>query len=255
MPWDVNNHWVDIAEIRIDDTVTDSAFETETEFRLELRTNSHELDLEDVRVFVGFNRMTLQLECDGIEVAIGERHGDHTPQNDIVTKLIAKSTSGTKMAGSVGVDLDITTALSGMPFKASGSAEGTSGTSVERETTRTETSKFVSAKPGDKWVISSPNSEPLSAKYISADHPLCILKPKAKSNRTGLRAHLYAHKNDMVITSDQKPSLFAVTSEKKNKERVLAILLAKAVDDRREGLDVTTHIHLTTLNSLSPDDE
>jgi hypothetical protein len=257
MPWDVRNPLKDIAHLEINDTVTNSSFTTSTEFRLELRTGNHSFDLGEARVFVGFSRMTLQLRCFGTEIAIGDRHGDYTPINDVVTKVARETNAATKTGAKVGVGFDAATALSGIPVKAAASAEALQGTTEKRKTAIVDMSKHVTAKPNDKWEISTLDKKTaLGAKYITTNQPLCTINPKEKQNRTGVQAHLYAHKNDMVISTDEEPSTWSIVNpHKKNKERVLTILLGKSLTGDDDGLNPKTQITLSAISSFDPNDE
>jgi len=257
MAWDIRNNWADIAELRVDDSVTDSSFAADTEMRLELYTGSYELNLEERRVFVGFNRVMLQLVCHGTEIALGNRYGDNTPQNDIVTKTTDQSNTATRAAADAGVRLDASAALTSMPVKAGVSGEASRSTSSTSETVKVSTSRHVTAKPNGKWEISSlqPNV-PLSAKYLTKENVLCEVKPKAKSNRTGVHAHLYAHKSDIVIAShDEKKCLFPLLNgENRNKEKVFKILLGKAMSSGKEDLDKKSYVELSMISSFDSDD-
>lgn len=255
MAWEITNNWADIADLRISEDVTPSSFSTETELRLELRTSNFDLDLGDVRVFVGFHRMTLQLFCHGTEIQIGERYGDYTPTNDLKTKVAEETNVGTNVLGKGGVNITPATVMTGDVMSIAASAEAQRGTSEKRATEWEELSKYVTAKPNDKWEITTRKySEPLSARYITPDYPLCVIRPKKNSNRTGVEAKLYAHKNDMVITTpDAKRSKFALLNpEKRNKERVFAVLLGKAIDEGMAS-ERSSIVNLSTISSL-PDD-
>ena len=259
MGWEIINKLADIADLRVDESVTDSRFVDETELRLELRTASSEIELdEDARVFAGFTRMTLSLVCHGTEVAVGERHGDYTPPNDIVTKITSDTNTSVKAGAKAGLNLNAATGLTGMPLSASVSGEASHATVEKSKTAKTSTSKHVTAKPNDKWEISSLDHKvPLSAKYLTAENTLCIIKPKAKANRSGVEVHLSAHKGDLVVTSpDEKKSRFAlINTEKKNKERVFTILLGKIMANSPGSAAQNSTISLSEISSLNPDDQ
>lgn len=257
MAWEITNNWIDIVDLRVDDSVTNSSFEVETEFRVELYADNYELNLEERRVLVGFSRITLQIVCHGTEIAMGERYGDNTPENSINTKTTLQGNTelGGKIAG--GVNLDPATVLSGMPIKFSASGEASSTASLSTETVKNVSNRHVTAKPNGKWEISSLERRgPLSAKFLTTEHVLCRIKPKANSNRTGVQAHVYAHKHDLVVTSDdEKKSLLSLTnSENRNKEKIFKILLGKAMTNEREGLDRKNYVQLSSISSLSSDD-
>lgn len=257
MAWDTKNNWADIAELRVDDTVTDSSFASDTELRLELYTGTYELDLDCRRVFVGFNRVTLKLACHGTEIALGDRYGDTTPSNDITTKHNIQNDTTTKATAEGGFKLDTSTALAGIPLTAGLSGEASRSTSTKSETDTFSTSRHVTAKPNGKWEISSLNAnEPLSAKYLTTEHALCLVKPKPKTNRAGVQAHLYAHKNDLVIASpEEKKSRFSLLNgENRNKEKVFKILLGKVMVGGKEDLNPKVHVQLSKISSYDPND-
>lgn len=259
MAWDIKNNVADIADLRIDDSVTDSSFAEDTEFRLELRTTSCEIEIDsDFRVFAGFSRMVLALHCHGAEVAIGERYGDYTPPNDIVTKITSDTNTSVKAGAKAGLTVNAATALTGTPISAGISGEASRARVEKSKTAKTSTSKYVTAKPNDKWEISSLDQKvPLSAKYLTHENTLCVVKPKAKANRSGVEVHLSAHKGDLVVTSpDEKKSRFAlINSEKKNKERVFTILLGKIMANSPGSPGQKSTISLSEISSLNTDDQ
>ncbi|MCZ7466398.1 hypothetical protein [Rhizobium rhizogenes] len=252
MGWDVKNYWVDIAEVRIDDDVTNSEFSAETELRLELYTGSMELDLEERSLLVGFSRLTLQLECHGTDIVIGNRLGDQTPDNSQTTKTSIQTDTKKKSSFAGGLGFKASS-VSAADANFSAGAESSKTTAVNTETTRITTSNYVTAKPNGKWDISTPDATPLGAKFIAADVPLCSIKPKTKSNRSGVIAHLYAHKRDIVVTDNRKSLRSKFGGDTRNKEKVLAILIGKDMTAKREGLDEKNYIQLSHANSMADD--
>jgi hypothetical protein len=134
------------------------------------------------------------------------------------------------------------------------SAERSKTTSINSETTRVITSNYVTAKPNGKWEISTPDATPLGAKFITADVALCSVKPKPKSNRTGVVAHLYAHKRDIVVTDNRKSRRSMFGGDTKNKEKILTILVGRDMVGKREGLDEKHYIQLSRADSMGNDD-
>ncbi|MBB3612092.1 hypothetical protein [Rhizobium sp. BK602] len=255
MAWDVKNNWPDIAELRIDNTVTDSNFSTETEFKLELYTSSYELNLEDRRVLVGFHRITLQLECLGTDIALGERYGDSVPP-DLVTKTAIQSDTSTKAKVGGGFTLDTGKINPTPTLNVSVGAEASHTSTLKSETSQTTITKHVTAKPNGKWEISSHEKQvPLSAKYLTKENALCVIRPKEGANQTGVQAYLYAHKHDIVLTSqdEQKSRFSLINGENKNKEKISKILLGKLMEGGKEGLDRNSYIELSIVRSFNPD--
>lgn len=253
MGWHIENNWADIAEVRIDEDITKSDFGDETELRMELYTGSLEVDLEERSLLVGFSRLTLQLECHGTDIVIGNRFGDQTPDNSQITKTSTQFDIKTKsgFATALGIAGGSSNSASG---SLNASAEASKTASISSETTRLTTSNYVTAKPNGKWDISTPDTSPLDAKFITADTALCSVKPKPKSNRTGVIAHLYAHKRDVVVTDSRKSFRSRFGGETRNKERVLTILVGKDMLRQREGLDQKNYIQLSRADSMGCDD-
>lgn len=255
MGWNIKNNWADIAQLETSDSVTDSKFETETEFRLQLYTGTYELDLECGRYTVGFKKMTLQLECEGTEIALGERFGDCIPE-DQAKKISIESTATTQGNAAIKAKLDASTILNGNILSGEANASVAGNTTHKESEARTETKRHVVAKPNNKWEINSLTGNALSAKHITTDTILCRILPVRKTNRTNVQAHLYAHKNDLIVVEaeDTKSRLSWLASENKNKEKVFKVLLAKLMRGAKEDLNASTQVQLSLISSHNDDE-
>lgn len=250
MVWDIRNKWPDIAEIRTSDAVTDSSFATETTLRLELYTSTHELEVDDYVVTVGFKRLTLQLECDGTEIAVGSRFGDNVAVNKVVQET-SKAGSSVKMSASAQASMGFSTTTASLDAKAQAAVEAENSTVRTQETTTQHIARYVTSKPNDKWEIASLDGSALDQKFITHNDELCVISPRPKSNRNSLRIHLIGHKRDIVFdgTSLPKTAFSMFGSGNTNKEKVFKVLAAKMLQGEKEDLNRSASIQLSVIDS------
>jgi len=242
-----------MAELRIDEATTPSVLSSDTQLRLELYTNDQTFDYEEFRAIVGFHRVTLEISCDGTEIAVGERHGDIQPSHSTTDTKVQSETS-LSAAGAANLSLSAD-ALPGASVNVS--AKGTKSTSITAETSTTTINKHVIARPNNKWEITSLDKKKcLSAKYISADTPLCLIRPKQSANRNGIRAYLYGNKRDMIFNfEDEKKSFFQINNNRnENKKRILGVIFAKEMTEKSDGVDAKNTVSLSLIKNVSYDD-
>lgn len=251
----IKNNWPDIALLRTDDNTVDSSFSTETTLRVELYTAQHDIDVDGYVVSVGFSKLTLQLDCDGTEVAIGSRFGDPIPANEVVSNETHRSEVATR----AGMNAELTTSANpltpSLDAKARAFVEADGSSNRTLETTRKHTSRHVTAQPNDKWIISSLNSKALDQKYLTDKDDLCRIRSVPKSNRSALSVHLYGHKKDIVfeVENTTNPIKNGIANLSVNKEKVFKALLAKSMAAGHDGLSNNVHVQLSKLSNVEDD--
>lgn len=255
MGWAVQNNWPDIALLRTNDDTVDSSFSTITTLRVELYTAQHDIDVDGYVVSVGFSKLTLQLDCDGTEVTIGPRFGDPLPTNEIVSNETQRSEVATKAGMSAEVTAGANPLSPSIDAKARAFVEADGISNRTLETSRTHTSRHVTAQPNDKWVISSLNGKALDQKYLTDKDDLCRIRPIPNSNRAALDVHLYGHKKDIVFSVENTASSFKnrIANLSVNKEKVFKALLAKSLAGGHEGLLNSIHVQLSKLSNTQDD--
>ncbi|MGU3401543.1 hypothetical protein ACLBWS_17725 [Brucellaceae bacterium D45D] len=253
MAWDIENNWPDMAELRVDEATTPSALSDDTELRIELYTGDQTFDYEEFRAIIGFHRITLEIACDGTEIAVGERYGDIRP-NDSTTDITVQSEASASAGGGAELSLSGGTLPNA---QVSLSAKASKSTLVKSETSTTTIDKNVIARPNNKWEITSlDKSKYLSAKYISADTRLCLIRPKLNANRNGIRVYLYGYKRDIVFKFEEdNRSIFKINNNiNSNKKRVLETLFSKEISEKSDKIDKNNTISLSLIKNISYDD-
>lgn len=247
MVWTVKNNRRKLAQLQTTEDVTCSDFETETELRLQLYVGTDTISVnENTQYKYGFKRMTLQIECDGTEIALGERFGDLTPADrERYTNYETKLTKTFSGGGSL--NLDPVSILTDLPIKAEAAGEIKSAN--EKTTTEgvTEQRNFVTAKSNDEWEIACLDGKALNAKFLNPDQVLCRVKPLPNRNRNGIQVHLYANRNDLVFA---EPAKFPwLNGENRTKEKIFKTLLGIEIAGRKKDLEPNLEVQLSYLSN------
>lgn len=220
-------------DFRIDAENVDSEIREATDLAVELRISTDDLPIDGYVVTVGFQRVWLAVECDGVEIAPGNRLGEPLKSGGVTSKETTELTSEVSKKGSLGGELSASPAGVTAGITASASVSGSNAT-LKKSILEMETQKnFVVARPNNKWEINSLSGAALSGTYLSQSDKLCSLRPKLASNRRTVGITLSAMKKDLLfeITDDNgvKASFFQ-GKRNINKERVFKALLGKSME-------------------------
>lgn len=250
MGWDSQNNWPDIADLRIDEVATSSEFLVDTPLRLELYISGQDFDFENMRITVGFSRVTLKIQCEGVEIAVGDRFGDNTP-SDVVKDIKSISSTNASLQGKASLDASF---KQGLNCSASATIEAEKNTSVQSETSNQIIEKHVRALPNNKWEIKSlEKNKKLDAKYLTAETTLCKIRPNLSANRNSVNAYLYGNSRDLTFEFEQDyERLFSINNKQNNnKKRIIETLLSKEIKDEKDGNISKNIISLSLIKNLS----
>lgn len=191
----------------------------------QLRFGETELVLEDGRVcYVSVQRAFLQLDLSGLTIQPGSEHGNIPKSNEVTIQHASKKTSQASFKGKVEAALNRTP---------SGQASATG--ELSRSTTETaayETTKTrVTARGGQRWEIVEPDKQPLDGTYLAHDVALCRLQAKRGANQREVTARVYVKQRDLLFRYEGS-GLVSFVRLTRNKERLLNILIAKALNTK-----------------------
>ncbi|NTA49637.1 hypothetical protein G6L34_16120 [Agrobacterium tumefaciens] len=251
MVWSIENNWRRLAQLQTSEEVTSSKFETETEIRLQLYAGTDKITLnEENQYYFGFKKMTLHIECDGTEIALGERFGDITPR-DRDRQIVEEDVRSAGLKGNAGVNATLSS-LPDISLKAEASAELGVSKEIRATEATTKQRRYVTARPNDEWEIACLDGKALNAKFITPDHVLCRVNPIPNRNRNGIQIHLTAHRHDLVIAEPRK--LPWLNGENRTKEKIFKTLLGIEVAGKRKDLEPKLEIQLSFISSHTSDD-
>lgn len=191
----------------------------------QLRFGEAELALDDGTVFkVAVIRAFLALDLAGLIILPGSEYGATIKENLIDVKCESKESNELKKGGAIGGQLGSSSSLG-----ISGSAEQvtTLRTSKASETHVAKTR--VTPRGGQKWEILAIDEEKLDGDYLSPQVALCHFKSKKGANQQAATTRVYVKQRDMKFSCDN-PGLLAGLKLSRNKEKLLNILIAKALN-------------------------
>jgi len=205
-----------------------SGSKDEAGLSVELRIGSADLedDQGELLARVSVKKAILSVDCDGMDIAPGERHGEPVKEGGPVTKHQIRSEAISTVQG--GLDANL---VASSKEGASGAGALKAGASREIKTSRTRESSyeeqvsFVRALGGDRWEISEPDETPLEGTYLN-DKRICSVVPSKGANRQVVKVTTEVKQRDLDFDHSHKffRGLTATHS------RLAKIVIAKAIN-------------------------
>ena len=187
----------------------------------QLRFGETELVLEDGQVCaVSVRRAFLALDLAGVTIKPGSEYGAVVKPNVVTTKHEAEQSR----LGTISANVKAALGVSG-----AGSVRGEISKKSTETTTYETTRTLVTPRGGQKWEIVEPSNQALDGTYLAHDVALCRLQAKRGANQKEVTARVYVKQRDLIFRYDQS-GVVMFTRLSKNKERVLNILIAKALN-------------------------
>lgn len=253
MVWSENNWIADIVEINLNKTQCQFSGNNTVPLNVDFRASTFEYTLDEFTVEIGFKRVWIHLQCDGVEIVSGARFGEPLKNiGELVREDTEKTTNKSAMA-SVKSDLSVSS-KTGVGAGISAAGEGKIQKSVSRrETTSNERVKTgVVAKPNGKWMVDEGNNEPLVGTYLMGD-TICSVKPKKDSNRHYYKLVLTTTKKDLwykVLDSPKKSFLKMNLASNPNRERIFKLLLSGISEFDNTKLEEATKSKLLRVSEI-----
>ncbi|WAP70086.1 hypothetical protein [Jiella pelagia] len=221
-------HWnkiPDLVEIEIDPDLVPANFVGKTPISMSLRVGIIAADFEGIEVDVGFNRLFIKFDCQGLRIESEGRLGEPVVEGGIKNILEHERTSGT--GGELTVDAG--TAKIGGNMKLSMAK----GAKISEKSTLESEISAVIARPNGRWEIRSlRQNQPLEATYIHRA-PICTLSPIPKANGRNVAVRLIGLKRDIYfqITNEGKSYFRNFGGKNVNKEKIMGVILSKCISD------------------------
>jgi hypothetical protein len=210
--------------------------ENEKDIKFELRIGEITLSDDETLTFtVSAKRAFFDLDLEGMSVIPGTKFGDVIRPNEVNVqrKQDTRKESTVTAGGTLGVS-------STKGFFADAEVGAKLLDSAADTVTRIESivETRVTPRGGNKWEILEPNGDVLNGLYLDIDKALCRLRPEARANRSSVTARVYVKRRDMIYTIDPSTSTLLRRCLPPNKERILGIVLNKALNARSADPEV-----------------
>lgn len=203
---------------------------------VDLRIANGEIPLGDEDCRVGFQRLTVSVDTEGVAINPGSRFGE-PKKNNSVTISQTVTNQGNKKKGwktSGGVN------QTGVPLvKAEAEGECSSGQMTQSILKDEFSDLRVKARPNGKWEVSEPNGGVLDGTYLEGDQ-LFSSSPFEGANRSGVTLQVKVKQRDLSVNklmrNDLGFSFFNRLSEgdKRLVDIFIAKTLSKAVYGKRK---------------------
>lgn len=212
----------------------------------ELRAAEAEIydDTTGITLKVSAQRIMLRFEMEGLEVAPGARHHDElrttgpTRKTTDKAEFRASGAASTSVTGRAGVD--------GMTGNAEATVKGEAAVNASRtvEATSESATRYVIARPGDRWEVVEDEGQSLDATYLTSETPLCVVRTQKGANRAGLTATAEILERDLKIDLVMAKSLLGKVSVTKKKltEIVIAKALAESIGAKYKGKIIVSRV-------------
>lgn len=185
-----------------------------------------ELVIEDGQVCtVSVGRAFIGLDLSGLTIKPGSELGAVVKANEVIVKHESEKVARGSIAGGAKAKLG---AL--LDSNISGSVQGElEKKNVERSTYESIKTR-VTPRGGQMWEIVAIDEKFLNGDYLSLNDALCRVKAKRGANQQEVVAQVFVKQRDLLFRYDGASWL--ATRLSKNKERLLNILIAKALNAR-----------------------
>ncbi|MDR6664001.1 hypothetical protein [Rhizobium sp. 1399] len=239
MPFQSRNHNPLPQVVELKSVVTEIE-ETPGRYKLETELGIFEEDisLDKATISVGLTKASLSLAIDGLDMDEKTKFGvHHVPSRMMKVNRKANIEAGVEEAKAyeliAGGEISMLTPSGKASASKSGKTTHTAKASLQEETEVQMEHLPVKYVGNETWRVTDPSGEVLDATYLNYD-TLCEMTAKAtKPNRVQAVLSVHAKAKDIsaVVTSDGK---LLSDRTRWNKERVLGILVSKALHEVAE---------------------
>ncbi|MEX6507722.1 hypothetical protein [Jiella sp. M17.18] len=227
------------------------------DFKVELTFGSSEIPL-DGRIFeVAVRKAVLRLQYEGVDIDPGSRYGQRKLENEISTSVTTTDKSTGQISASAAAKAKASGSATTMPA-ADLSAEAGASASYSRERSQSRVTDHVTkthrvtALGGDRWQLQEPADKAvLDGTYIHSD-PLCTFTAISGANRHGISAIVSVRQRDLNIVPN--PDRMALIGRTKTRDKLIAILLAKAIHRHLEAEETYQGLVDVSVSRCETDD-
>ncbi len=219
----------DICELEIR-VIRDYLEENDYTCIADLRLCSSEIPLGGQECEIGFRRLTISVDVEGLKVIPGSRFGEPKKANYVPSSTELAERSCSKVESEYGGGASTTGKNINFNARAKRNKKDNQSTEKTKLTNSDEGFFLVRAQPNLRWMVSEPSDNLLDGTYLE-EEILFQLKPTDTSNRKNISIDVRVKQRDLVINQiiQTQSAINFFSSFNTNQRRLIDIFIAKSL--------------------------